>query len=198
MHYLYARVSTTKQDLTNQEYAVMKFCQENNIVIDKIISEEISSKKSDRRVYELLDKCEGGDVIYVYALDRLGRSLRENINLVMSLLERKVKIYDVSRRQGITDDLNSKVTLTMYSLFAEMERTYIQERTKSALAAKKAQGMQLGRKPGSFSKHHPLDPMQNEIKTMLNKGVSITSIAKIVGKSRCAVEHYIKTRGLKK
>lgn len=85
--------------------------------------------------------------------------------------------------------------ITMFSLFAEIERDLISERTKEGIAAARAKGKDIGRPKGALGKSK-LDGKEEEIRQLLKKEVGITSIAKIVGVSRTALRHFIKTRKL--
>jgi hypothetical protein len=89
-----------------------------------------------------------------------------------------------------------KVMITMFSLFAEIERDLISERTKEGLARAKAQGKVLGRPKGSLGKSM-LDGKEKEIKILLDKRVSKASIAKIYGVSWAAADNFIRTRKLR-
>ena len=74
-------------------------------------------------------------------------------------------------------------------------RDIISERTKAALAAKKAGGKKLGKPKGTLQKSK-LDPHQEKIKELLQHGVAKSAIAKMLGTSRTNLISYIKTRGL--
>jgi len=81
-----------------------------------------------------------------------------------------------------------------FSIAAEIERELISQRTKEALRRRKAEGKPLGRPKGSRSSS--LDNYHDQIKELIEKGVSISSIAKIIGKSYPTVYSYVKRRGL--
>lgn len=83
----------------------------------------------------------------------------------------------------------------MFSLFAEIERDLISERTKEGLARARAQGKVLGRPKGSLGKS-VLDGKEDQIKDLLRKKVSKASIAKIYGVSWPAAANFIRTRRL--
>jgi DNA invertase Pin-like site-specific DNA recombinase len=85
--------------------------------------------------------------------------------------------------------------VTMFGLFAEIERDLISERTKEGLAAARAKGKILGRPKGVLGKSK-LDGKEEEIQLLLKKEVSWAAIAKIMGVSRTALRHFIKTRKL--
>jgi DNA invertase Pin-like site-specific DNA recombinase len=92
-------------------------------------------------------------------------------------------------------NIQTKVMVTMFSLFAEIERDLISERTKEGLAAARAKGKHPGRPKGVWGKSR-LNGREEEIQSLLRKTVSKTSIAKIMGVSRTALAHFIRTRKL--
>ena len=93
-------------------------------------------------------------------------------------------------------DIQSKVMVTMFSLFAEIERDLISERTKEGLIAARAKGRILGRPKGSHGSSR-LDGKETEIQMLLGKKVSKTSIAKILDVSRSALLYFISSRQLR-
>ena len=92
-------------------------------------------------------------------------------------------------------DLQAKVMVTLFGLFAEIERDLISMRTKEALQVAKASGKRLGRPPGVYGKSK-LDGKKEEIKAFLDLKVSKASIAKIAGVDRSTLYHFIRTRNL--
>ena len=92
----------------------------------------------------------------------------------------------------LKDDIQSKVLTFAFSLASEIERELISQRTKEALAKRKAEGKKLGRPKGSYSSK--LDEKKEYIEELLDKGVSISSITKILGVHYHTVRNYIKKR----
>ncbi|MCP4179597.1 MAG: recombinase family protein [bacterium] len=92
-------------------------------------------------------------------------------------------------------DIQTKVMITMFGLFAEIERDLISERTKSGLKVAREKGKILGRPKGSLGKSK-LDGKEYEIKEFLRKNVSVTSIAKIFEVSRTCLYSFIESRKL--
>ncbi|WP_435011948.1 recombinase family protein (plasmid) [Tundrisphaera lichenicola] len=111
----------------------------------------------------------------------------------------KQKVRFVAIKGGIRfevkQDMQTKVMVTLFGLFAEVERDLISQRTKEGLAAARAKGRLLGRPKGALGKSK-LDGKEEEIRMLLEKTVSKASIAKIVGVSRTALHHFIRTRKL--
>ena len=94
-------------------------------------------------------------------------------------------------------DMNSKIMITLFSLFAELERDLISLRTKEALAAKKAQGQVLGKPKGTIQKSK-FDLNIERIKELIGYGLSVRKIANVLGyKSHIALNTYIKKRGFR-
>jgi DNA invertase Pin-like site-specific DNA recombinase len=130
-------------------------------------------------------------------LSRLGRSLGQVIRIVDELVKQKVgfvAIKEAIRFEG-KQDMQTKVMITLFGLFAEVERDLISQRTKEGLAAARAKGGVLGRPKGALGKSK-LDGKEEEIRVLVEKTVSKASIAKIVGVSRTALHHFIRTRKL--
>jgi DNA invertase Pin-like site-specific DNA recombinase len=96
---------------------------------------------------------------------------------------------------GQKQDMQSKILVALFGLFAEIERDLISERTKEGLAAARARGKLLGRPKGTLGKSK-LDGKEDEIKVLLEKRVSKASIAKIYDISRPALYSFIRTRKL--
>ena len=195
----YVRVSTVRQDADNQRHEILEYANKNHLHIDDFIEVEISSRrdKKQRRINELMDKLEPDDTLIVSELSRLGRSTSEVIDIVNELIAKEVKF--VAIKQGLSifgqHNMQSKVMVTMFSLFAELERDIISERTKAALAAKKAGGKKLGKPKGTLQESK-LDPHQDQIREFLKHGVAKSAIARMLGTSRANLVSYIKTRGL--
>ena len=195
----YMRVSTDRQELDNQKLEVLNYAQKEGFKIDDFIESQISSRKTTkaRKIDGLLEQLEGGDLLLVSELSRLGRSLGQLIQIVDRLIKKKVKFVAIKENIVINgkSDIQTKVMVTMFGLFAEIERDLISERTKMGLAAARAKGRLLGRPKGTLGKSK-LDGREAEIRALLSKEVSKSSIAKIMGISRTALHQFIKSRKL--
>ena len=150
----YLRVSTRSQDLANQKLAILEFSQKRRFPIDQFIESRISSRQSplERRIDEMLGTLEPGDRLLVSELSRPGRSLSQVIQIVETLVRRKIRFIAI--KEGIEfdgkQDLRTKVMIALFGLFAEVERDLISERTKEGLAAAKTKGKLLGRPKGAL------------------------------------------------
>lgn len=178
----YLRTSTNSQDLNAQKVEVWEYAQRQNLSIDSYISISVSSRKSRRarRIEELLGQLETDDTLIVTELSRLGRSTGEVIDIIDGLIKRDVKVSVI--KQNLTfskeqDDMQSLAMLTLLSLFAEMERMMISQRTKEALAIRKQLGVQLGKPVGTIQSSI-YDKDRNRIVRLLADGVSARKISK--------------------
>ena len=140
----YARVSTPRQSLDAQLDRL------HDAGIEKVWTDKKSGKNTDRPgLAELLDYARGGDCIVVTKLDRLGRNLRETLNLFHELPERGIAIRTLDDPLVIdtgANDTTSKISVALLGLFAEMERAYMLERTERARAAALERGVAPGPK----------------------------------------------------
>ena len=194
----YCRVSTEDQELKNQRLEVLEYASRNNLTITNWIEKKVSSRKSikERLIDSLLDQLNSGDTLIVAELSRLGRSVGQIAIIVNTLVETGVQLICIKENIQLNGkpNIQGKVILTMFSLFAEIERDLISERTLAGLARARKEGKQIGR-PKGLGKS-VLDGKENEIRELLKKKVSKASIAKIYQVSWPCVTHFIKTRKL--
>jgi len=102
-------------------------------------------------------------------------------------MNRDVQVWTIKDNYRLGSDINSKVLAFAFGLSAEIERNLISQRTKEALARKRAEGVVLGRPKGSKSKVKKLTGKEAEIKTLLDKKISKSAIARILGVHRLTV-----------
>ena len=141
-----------------------------------------------------------GAFFAVTKLDRLGRSTIEVLQIIEDIKNKGVELHII--KDGIVVDGNdtspiNQMIITLLTGFAQMERSFISERTKSALAQRKASGVKLGRQKGAIVKSK-YDEHSKMIQELIDKDVSIASISKIVGTgTRQSLTTYIKSRKIK-
>jgi DNA invertase Pin-like site-specific DNA recombinase len=195
----YLRISTVGQDCDNQRLAILDYAHRRKINIDEFISMQVSSRKTpqQRGILELLKRLEPGDVLLVSELSRLGRSVGQIIQMIDHLITNQIRFVAIKENIELSgkQDIQTKVMVTMFGLFAEIERDLISERTKEGIAAARIKGKIIGRPKGTLGKSK-LDGKDSEIRLLLEKDVGTTSIAKIMGVSRTALRHFIRTRRL--
>ena len=196
----YLRASTDKQDLDHQKLEILEFARERGMRIDEYIEITISSRKTrqQRRVDELICRLDESDALIVTELSRLGRSTVEVIALVNALIKHSIRVITIKQNLDISrQDMNSKIIITLFSLFAELERDLISLRTREALAAKKAKGKTLGKPKGTLQKSK-FDKDVARIKELLGYGLSVRKIAKVLGyPSHIALNTYVNKRSLR-
>lgn len=195
MIYGYIRVSTEKQSLKNQKFEIKEFCASRSFVVDKWVSETISSTKklSERKLSYLMKKVKKGDVIIVSEISRLGKNLLQIMSILNYCMEKEVKIFTVKEGYELGNNINSKVLAFAFGLSAEIERTLISQRTKEALARKKAEGVKLGRPVGrSRIEKLKLYTYRNEIESLLTEGWSYARIARKYKVNRITVGNFVK------
>jgi DNA invertase Pin-like site-specific DNA recombinase len=196
----YLRASTDKQDLNNQKLELLEFARKRRLKIDKFLEVTISARKTSkqRRIDELLQMLQQTDTLIVTELSRLGRSTAEVLSLVNAMIARNIRLITIKQNLDIRrQDMNSKIIVTLFSLFSELEKDLISLRTKEALAAKRAQGQILGKPKGTLQKSK-FDQHLQKINELLSYGLSVRKIAKVLGyTSHIALNTYINKRGLR-
>lgn len=198
----YIRVSTDKQDLQKQKHTILEYSNSNKILVDRFIEIEISSKKNqkDRRINELINLLDSGDELLTVELSRLGRNMLEVLNILESLSQKNVAVTFIRQPELSTSNKNpqSKLLLAIYSYFAEAERDFISQRTKSALNALRAKGIKLGRPAGTPNKESKLTKWHEMILEFLKMDLTIASIQKIISNksqesvSYNTIKYYVK------
>ena len=198
MYYGYIRVSSDKQTVENQRFEINNFCEKHGIIIDGWIEETISGTKNynKRALGKLLKKVCKDDVIICSELSRLGRNLFMIMEILNICMNKECRVWTIKDNYRLGDDIQSKVLAFAFGLSAEIERNLISQRTKEALARKRAEGVVLGRPTGRKSSHVKLSGKDEVIKTLRQQGVSIVKIAKIFKVDRMTVAKYIKDNQL--
>lgn len=184
MTYGYLRVSKDDKELTKQKSTILEYAENSTLVIDDFIEVQPYSKKTakQKRIDLLLSRVSKGDLLVVTELSRLGRNMLEVLNLIEALENEGISVLFISQPELSTTVNNplKKEILTVYGYFAEAERAFISTRTKQGLAAVKAKGIKLGRPKGHKNRERALDSHRDEIMGLLNLGVNLTAIQKIV------------------
>jgi len=179
----YARVSTFEQILDLQRDAL------NAAHCDRIFADTMSGSRSDRPgLDQALDYLRAGDVLVVWRLDRLGRSLKYLIEVITRLNERGIGFRSLTEQIDTTTS-GGKLIFHVFGALAEFERDIIRERTQAGLASARARGRMGGRpkKLGTPAKIAMAKALYAD------HAHSIAEICKSVGVSRATLYRYLDT-----
>jgi DNA invertase Pin-like site-specific DNA recombinase len=184
---LYCRVSTADQSCERQERDLTAFAARAGYAIIGVFKETGSGAKLDRaerkKVMALAQR-RAIDAVLVSELSRWGRS---TLDLLHSLRELEARGVSVIAMNGLAFDLatpHGRMLATLLAGLAEFERELIAERVRSGLAAAKARGVRLGRRPGQRPKSDRLGP---KVLALIGQGQSYRRIGRALGLSKNTV-----------
>ena len=195
MTYGYLRVSTDEQDAQNQTLGIKSKAQQLGTSISAWIEDSgVSGTKEpeNRKLGIILKEMKEGDIIIASELSRFGRKTFMVMRILEMCMKQGVKVYTVKDGYELGDNIQSKVLAFAFGLASEIEREMISQRTKEALARKRAEGVILGRPKGSKSKKNKLSGNEKKIIEMLNKGISQNKIAVLLGVHRHTINVFVK------
>lgn len=200
MIYGYIRVSSDKQTVENQRFEINNFCEREKLHVDDWIEETISGTKNydKRQLGGLLKKVSKDDIIICSELSRLGRNLFMIMEILNICMNKECRVWTIKDGYRLGDDIQSKVLAFAFGLSAEIERNLISQRTKEALARKKAEGVVLGRPKGRKSgpDKYKLSGKEILIKELLKNGTSLRKIAEICKVDRNTLSRFVTLKGL--
>lgn len=184
----YARVSTQEQNFELQQDALKK------TGCEMIFQEKVSGVKTERpELEDLLKYIRKGDILVVYKLDRLGRSLKHLLEIVDFLNQKKAGLLSITDSIDTTTS-QGRLFFNISASFAEFEKDLIRERTKAGLEAARARGRKGGRRHG-MSK----EALQKAIiaENYYREGkMGVNQIAKEIGVSKMTLYKYLKHRNV--
>ncbi|MGY3055618.1 DNA invertase Pin-like site-specific DNA recombinase [Pedobacter sp. UYEF25] len=181
----YAGVSTRDQNLDLQMDALNKVGRE------VIFKEEFSGKSRERpELVKLFEKLRKDDTVVVWKLDRLGRSLKDLIDLVAKMQQLEVSFLSIQDSID-TKTATGKFTFNIFASLAEFEREIISERTKAGLLAARARGRKGGR-PSGYSKETLTKIKAVKVLYDSNNGRSVQGIADNLNISRATCYRYLR------
>ena len=199
MTYGYLRVSTKEQDTSYQRTPLLEYSNEHKLGNVEFIDDTVSGAKDwkKRQIGTLVEKMVQGDILLVNEFSRLGRSLLDILEILKTLKEKEVKVHIVRDKLILGDDISSKLMVFMFGLVSEIERDLIKSRVQEGVKNHREKNPQKswGRKKGSQYKSK-LDEKREHILELLGKGISKSSIAKMLDINYQTLCSYIKTRKL--
>ena len=198
MNYGYIRVSTDKQTVENQRFEITRFADREGLTVDGWIEETISGAKSPdkRKLGVLLKDVTEGDLILCAELSRLGRSLFMIMEILSECMEKGVRVWTIKDNYRLGDDIQSKVLAFAFGLSAEIERDLISQRTREALARKRAEGVHLGRPAGALNKVVKLTGKEEAIRILRAEGANWAQIARLLHVDRSTLVRLAQSHGL--
>ena len=179
---IYTRVSTEDQSVKQQLKELEEYCQRQDWKdVKEYVDDGVSALKKKRLAFlELMEDVRKRkvDLVLVWKLDRLSRSLKELVETIEFFNQCNVKF--VSYTQAFLDTTNSsgKLMFAIFSAVAEFERDLISERTKLKLRYLKEKGVKLGR---------PRKIDYEQMKQLRQEGASLKQIAREIGVSKQAI-----------
>jgi len=185
----YARVSTREQSFDLQIDALRRAgCQ-------KIYQETVSGAQAVRPQLDLLlDHLRAGDVLIIWKLDRLGRSLKHLVELAHGLLEKGVGLKSLNDPIDTTTS-QGRLSFNLFASLAEFERDLIRERTQAGLSAARARGRRGGRPRGLPSS---AEVTARAAETLyLERRLSVQQIAERLGIAKSTLYAYLRHRGVR-
>jgi DNA invertase Pin-like site-specific DNA recombinase len=192
----YLRVSTALQDADNQKLGIVEYTYSEGLQPVEFIEETTSGKTpiSERKLQQVIDSMVQGDTLIVSELSRLGRNMVEVMSVLDQLIKKGCRVHAVKGGYRLDGTLSSKILSMVLLMAAEIERELISQRTKEALARRKAEGKQLGRPKGSLGVSK-LDQHADVIRKLLSHGVAKAAIARMYGSSRQTVHAWVRRHG---
>ena len=197
--YGYLRVSTDSQNIENFRNWILRKANELNLGRVIFIEDTVSGKKpwQKRKLGDMLNQMNNGDIIITFEISRLGRDFRNTISFISECDTKGIRIYagDIN-----TADISieSNMKIFMKAMTAQQEREEISRRTREALQRRKAAGIKLGR-PEKSEKLRQLAPNINEkISSDITNGMKLYMVAKKYHVSRETLRKYMKRNNINK
>lgn len=185
----YARVSTKDQKLDLQIDALKK------AGCEKIFSDVISGASKEKpNLNRMLEQIRKDDVIVIYKLDRLGRSLIHLVTLVNDLMNKEIHLLSLNDNIDTTTS-QGKLVFNLFAVLAEFERDLIRERTMAGLESARARGRRGGRPKGLSKKAEEIS--YAVVALYQERKLSVNQIAARLGISKITLYKYLRYRGVK-
>ena len=198
--YAYLRVSTDQQDVDNQRHGILDYCNTHQLSNIHFVEDTVTGRKKwrDRKIGDLIGATmQPGDTLVVSEISRMARSTLQVLEMLEVAAEKVFAVHVVKQNMVFAEkeDMTSTIMATVLGLAAQIEREFVSQRTKEALAKRKAAGMTLGRPVGPAA-YLKLDKREDEIRSLLAKDINKRSIAKIVECAPSTLYEWMKRRGV--
>lgn len=195
MIYAYIRVSTAEQSGSSQEYEIRNWALKQGLTIEKWERESVSGtvEPSKRKLGKLIKRMRPEDLLICTEISRLGRNMLMIMSILNDCAARGIRIHTIKDNFELNNNINSKIIAFAFALAAEIERNLISQRTREALADRKAAGVILGRPKGSYKKKTIVLQDLPEIRQRLASGDTLLAIARDYCVHRNTLSNYLKS-----
>ena len=188
---VYLRVSSYDQEkgLKSQERALKAYCVNHGLSNIVWYRDIMTGSKIDRPAFKRMQKAifEGKvDTVIVWKLDRLSRSLKDGINTLCKWLDKEIRVISITQQLDFGGPMGQMIAGILFAV-AQMERENLRENTKRGIAAARARGVKLGKRPKLFAR---------DIVPLLQDGYSIAAVSKELGKTRQAIYDALKRENI--
>jgi DNA invertase Pin-like site-specific DNA recombinase len=192
---LYLRVSTDPQDFQSQTQQLGDWLTQQPLTHTVRYEDTASGSVpwKQRLLGKAIADAAPGDTIAVSEVSRIARSTLGVLSFLQTAAELEVTVIAARNKLTLDGSLPSKITVTILALAAEIERDLLRERTRQALAARKAAGVRLGRPPGSRSLSK-LDAKAEDVQRLLDAHVSKRAIARLLECAPGTLYAYLRSR----
>ena len=198
--FVYIRNNENNQKYTqDQKVVIERYLEKNNITNFKNIEININTPSEEKNILELLENCQMNSTIIVSNLNVFGRTIETILEILKFLLANKIRIIVVEQNLDLIDDKDmlTQMILGVISMTVGLEKDLMSLRTKEALAAKKLDGMSLGKPKGTIQKSK-FDLQRGKIEELLTVGLSVRKISKLLGyNNHIGLNNYVKKRNIK-
>jgi DNA invertase Pin-like site-specific DNA recombinase len=187
----YVRVSAVDQDEASQRAEIEQWLQANRIPLSTVTWYVDKGKTGDNlqrpKLKALQNAIHSGiiDMVVIYKLDRLSRSIQDGINTLAGWAKRGIRVVSVTQKDIDFNGAMGQFVAALLLGVAQMEQENRRERQKAGIALAKKQGKYKGRQAGTFKK----DP--SHALKLHQEGSSLNAIAHTMGVSRMTVRRYI-------
>ncbi|MBR1380700.1 MAG: recombinase family protein [Alphaproteobacteria bacterium] len=142
-----------------------------------------------------MDELQPNDILIATEISRLGRSLLEVMHILENCLNKNCQVWTIKENYRLGNDIQSKVMAFAFGLSAEIERNLISQRTKASLENVKSKGKRLGRPFSAQSRKLKLYKNTKKVKELLDMGLTIYRIVKIMQVKQTTVSRFINRMG---
>lgn len=198
-YYAYLRVSRDGQDPENQKLGLLEYANSKGFA-PLHIEEEVASRSKDwrkRKIGTLIDQAQRGDVLLTPEFSRIAGSALAALEILKAASERGLIVHITKQRMVLDGSLQSDIMATVFGMAAQIERHFIQARTREALQVARQRGKTLGRPKGSTATTFKLDSHIEQVQAFVNLGVSQRRAAELLGVSPNTLRLFIKRRRIK-